>query len=178
VSAPAAPIAGASITLEPMTAEAAGELDRLARDADVRRFTRVPAEPGAGFGARWAARYVEGWQDGTRAGFLIRGFDGEFLGMAAFVELDHEALEGEIGYIVVPEARGRGLATEAVRLLTRWGFDGLGLERVTLKIDVENPASEKVAERAGYTYEGTLRSVHLKDGIRCDTGIWSRLRTD
>ena len=41
-----------------------------------------------------------------------------------------------------------------------------------------DPASERVAERCGYTREGTLRSVHVKEGLRSDTGIWSRLRTD
>ena len=41
-----------------------------------------------------------------------------------------------------------------------------------------NAASEKVAERCGYVREGTLRSAHVKEGIRSDTGIWSRLPGD
>ena len=63
-------------------------------------------------------------------------------------------------------------------LLTRWGFAELGLERIELRIDVENGASERVAERAGYTREGVLRSVAFKEGLRADVAVWSRLRSD
>jgi RimJ/RimL family protein N-acetyltransferase len=178
VIAPPAPILGASISLEPLTAGAADVLDRLAREDDVRRFTRVPAEPRDGFGAEWAARYVQGWRDGASAAFLIRDSDGDLVGFAAFVRLDRDAREGEIGYIVDAAVRGRGIASEALALLTAWGFAELGLERIELRIEVENPASQRVAERCGYTHEGTLRSVHLKDGVRVDTTVWSRLRTD
>jgi RimJ/RimL family protein N-acetyltransferase len=95
-----------------------------------------------------------------------------------FVQLDLNARQGEIGYVVAPSARGRGVATRALRLLTDWGFSGLGLERIELWIDVDNPASERVAERAGYLREGTLRSYWFKEDLRGDFGIWSRLRTD
>ena len=80
--------------------------------------------------------------------------------------LDRDAREGEIGYAVGAAARGRGVATEAVGLLTRWGFDELGLERIVLLIDVANAASERIAERCGYTREGILRSAHVKEGLR------------
>jgi RimJ/RimL family protein N-acetyltransferase len=171
-------LVGTSICLDPITSDDAGDLDWLAREDGVKRFTRVPSEPRPDFGDVWAARYVQGWQDGTRAGFAIRSLDGEFLGIAGFVELNREGHEGEIGYVVAEEARGRGVATQAVGLLTRWGFDELELERITLLIDVANPASERVAEHCGYTREGTLRSVHVKEGLRSDTGVWSRLRGD
>jgi RimJ/RimL family protein N-acetyltransferase len=171
-------LVGTAICLDPITVDDAGDLDWLARDDDVRRFTRVPLSPPRDFGTEWSARYVRGWEDGSRAGFVIRSLDGAFLGLAGFVTVDRDALEGELGYVVAPEARGRGIATEAVGLLTAWGFGELALERITLLIDVTNPASERVAERCGYTREGTLRSVYVKDGVRADTGIWSRLRGD
>jgi RimJ/RimL family protein N-acetyltransferase len=178
VTPPETPLVGTSICLDPITADAAGDLEWLARDEAVRRFTRVPSMPRDGFGAEWAARYVEGWQDGSRAGFQIRALDGTFLGIAMFVRVDDEALEGEIGYAVGIEARGRGVATEAVRLLTDWGFAELGLERIELRIDVANGASDRVAEHCGYTREGILRNQHVKESLRGDVGVWSRLRTD
>jgi RimJ/RimL family protein N-acetyltransferase len=70
------------------------------------------------------------------------------------------------------------VATRTLRLLTDWGFSGLGLERIELRIDIVNPASERVAERVGYVREGVLRSYWFKEDIRGDLGIWSRLRTD
>jgi RimJ/RimL family protein N-acetyltransferase len=171
-------IVGTSVCLDPITSDDAGDMDWLARDEQIRRFTRVPSEPRPGFGEEWAARYVRGWDEGDRAGFVIRGLDGEFLGLAMLVGIEREAREAELGYCVAPTARGRGVATQAVGLLTRWGVDELDLERIELLIDVANPGSEKVAERCGYTREGTLRSAHVKENLRADTGVWSRLRTD
>ena len=75
------------------------------------------------------------------------------------------------------EARGRGAATAALLQLTDWAF-GRGLVRLELRIDAGNDRSVRVAERCGYTREGLLRSVHLKDGRRTDLLIYSRLPED
>ena len=175
---PEPPLADDGIRLVPMERRHEAGIEELLEDEDVRRHTRVPSEPPEGFAATWLSRYLEGWQDGSRAGFAIEGHDGEFLGLGLFVELDQRGRQGEIGYVVAPAARGRGAATRTLRLLTDWGFAGLGLERIELWIDVENPASERVAERVGYVREGVLRSYWFKEDIRGDFGIWSRLRTD
>ena len=50
--------------------------------------------------------------------------------------------------------------------------------RPELLIGVENDASKRVAERNGYRFEGVLRSLHFKLGVREDTEIWSRLPDD
>jgi RimJ/RimL family protein N-acetyltransferase len=142
---------------------------------DVRRYTRVPSEPPAGFAAEWLARYEEGWRDGSRAGFAIESHEGEFLGVGLFVLIEEQGQQGEIGYVAGPAARGRGVATRTLELLTDWGFSQLGLKRIELWIDTTNSGSERVAERAGYVHEGVLRSVWFKEDIRRDFGIWSRL---
>jgi RimJ/RimL family protein N-acetyltransferase len=179
VTPPDPPLADDLIRLEPIGPEHADEMDELARDDDVRRFTYVPSAPPAGFGRRWADVYERAWADGSRAGFAIRGVDdGAFLGLGMFVSIDLEKRQGEIGYVVAPAARGRGAATRCLRLLAQWGLDELELERVELRIDVENAASARVAERAGFTRDGVLRSVSFKEGLRCDLGVWSRLRAD
>jgi RimJ/RimL family protein N-acetyltransferase len=175
---PDPPLADEAIRLVPLAPEHDADMDALTRDPDVRRFTHVPTRPPAGFAARWRGRYDDGWRDGTRAGFAVESRDGGFLGFAAFVQLELGLRQGEVGYIVGPAARGRGVGTRLVVLLTEWAFAELGLERVELHIDVENAASERVAERAGYTREGVLRSVAFKEGLRSDIAIWSRLRTD
>jgi RimJ/RimL family protein N-acetyltransferase len=178
LSPPAPPLVDGDLRLEPLGSRHAADLDALATDPDVRRFTYVPLEPPAGFGTRWAARYDEGWRDGTRAGFAIRDGGDAFLGFVAFVQIDREARQGEIGYVVAPAGRGRGVGTRALRLLTRWGFEALDLVRVELRIDVVNTASEIVAARAGYVRDGVLRSSYFKEGQRVDLGVWSRLATD
>jgi RimJ/RimL family protein N-acetyltransferase len=63
-------------------------------------------------------------------------------------------------------------------MLTRWCLETLNLERLELRMDEANTASMRVAERAGYHHEGTLRSVHFKDGRRASVAVWSRLRVD
>ena len=152
--------------------------EALLEDDDVRRHTRVPSEPPPDYGKTWLGRYEQGWRDGSRAGFAIESREGEFLGLGMIVQVDWEGRQGEIGYVVGRAARGRGFATRTLRLLTDWAFEELGLERIELWIDVENPGSERVAERGGYVREGVLRSYWFKEDIRRDFGIWSRLHSD
>jgi RimJ/RimL family protein N-acetyltransferase len=175
---PDPPLADDAIRLVPLAPAHDEGLDAVAHDPDVRRFTYVPSDPPPGFAASWRGRYDDAWRDGSRAGFAIEALDGEFLGFAAFVRLEPEARQGEVGYIVAPAARGRGVATRMLRLLAEWGFGTLGLERIELSIDVEKADSERVAERAGYTREGVLRSITFKEGLRADVAVWSLLRSD
>jgi RimJ/RimL family protein N-acetyltransferase len=178
ISRPNPQLADDSIRLEPLSQAHAADFIELIKDSDVKRFTLIPGGADGGFVRNWLGRYESGWLDGSRAGFCIRGADDAFYGFAAIVHLDLDTREGEIGYMVAPAARGRGASARAVELLTRWGFDELDLERLELRIDVQNVVSERVAERAGYRREGVLRNVHFKDGLRTDTGVWSRLRSD
>jgi len=180
VSPPDPPLADDAIELVPLASIHATELDALAQDELVRRYTLVPSDPPPGFGATWADRYATAWRDGSgRAGFTIRDrATGEFLGLVMLVRLDLDAGEGEAGYVLAPAARGRGAAARALRLVTGWSFDTLGLERIELRIDATNAASEAVACRAGYIREGVLRSTYFKEGRRADVGVWSCLRSD
>jgi RimJ/RimL family protein N-acetyltransferase len=166
------------ITLEPLARRHVPAFEDLVREADVLRFTMVPTRPDRNFTATWIARYERGWSEGSRAGFAILDGEGTPIGFAGIFGLDEPGAEGEIGYIVGPESRGRGVAGRAVTLLTRWGFDELGLERIELRIDTKNTASARVAERAGYRLDGVLRWKHFKEGLRADLGVWSRLRSD
>ncbi|HWS49619.1 MAG TPA: GNAT family N-acetyltransferase [Microbacterium sp.] len=63
---------------------------------------------------------------------------------------------GEVGYILDPRFGGRGYAAEAVSALLEVGFDGLGLHRITARIDERNSASVRVAERSGFRREARL----------------------
>jgi RimJ/RimL family protein N-acetyltransferase len=165
------------VRLEPLGTAHLEGLAELGRDADVQRFTYVPSPWVEGFERTWLERYDQA--NGTRAGFAIVDHQsGEFLGMVALVRLEQEARQAEAGYIVAPAARGRGVAVRALRLLTEWSLQELGVERVELRIEVENEPSIRVAERAGYVREGVLRSMHFKQGLRTDIAVYSRLRTD
>ena len=175
---PSPPLADEVIRLEPLDERYAPDFERLIGDPDVVRNTRVPTDADAGFGAIWNDRYVQGWRDGSRAGFAIVSETDAFLGFVGIVDLDLGCEQGEIGYVVARDARGRGIAGRALRLVTGWALDDLGLERVELHIDPANEASIRVAERIGYVREGVLRSVHFKEGVRNDVVMYSLLRSD
>jgi RimJ/RimL family protein N-acetyltransferase len=175
---PSPPLADDAIQLDPLDSRYVAHFAPLVRDPEVLRNTRVPEHPPPGFEATWVGRYEEGWRDGSRAGFAILSLDGEFLGMAGIVDLELTADQGEIGYLVTEAARGRGVAGRALRLVTDWALDELGLLRVELLIDVDNAASIRVAERVGYQRDGVLRSLHLKGDRRADTIVYSLLPDD
>jgi len=167
------------VALAPLTAAHHGELAGLVADPDVRRFTRVPDPPPPGFVEAWLGAYDEGRREGTRELFAIVDGDGAlFLGIAVAAKIDRATRTAELGYIVLPAARGRGVATAALRLLTEWAFAELAMERLELLISVENEPSKRVASRCGYFREGVLRSAHFKGDLREDTEIWSRLPSD
>ncbi len=85
----------------------------------------------------------------------------------------------QIGYWTVPAARGRAVAARAVDATCRWSFATVPLERVELCHAVENAASGRVAEKAGFTLEGRLRrSYRYGDGVKHDELLWSRLCDD
>jgi RimJ/RimL family protein N-acetyltransferase len=165
-----------TIRLETLAPRHLDGLAELGRDPDVQRFTYAPSPWEEGFERTWLERYERGHEEGTNAGFAIVDEEsGSFLGLAALVRLDRDAREAEAGYIVSPQARGRGNAVRALRLLTDWALGELALERVDLRITVDNEGSIRVAERAGFVREGVLRSVHFKQGIRTDVAVYSRL---
>lgn len=82
---------------------------------------------------------------------------------------------GEIGYLVARWARRRGVATRALRLLAAFAFDALGIARLEVLVRPENEPSMAVAERVGFTREGTLRSYFEGRGERHDAVMLSLL---
>ncbi|MDQ2982700.1 MAG: GNAT family N-acetyltransferase [Actinomycetota bacterium] len=154
-------------------------MEALLEDEDVLRFTRIPVPVPPEFARSWLDRYEDGRRDGTREAFAIAdAVSGAFLGLALAPRIEGAERTVELGYIVSAEARGRGVATAALGLLTAWAFSELGALRIELFISVDNGGSKRVAERCGYTREGVLRSTYFKQGLREDTEIWSRLPSD
>ncbi|MET0838545.1 MAG: GNAT family N-acetyltransferase [Marmoricola sp.] len=158
-----------AIRLVPLTQEHVPALLETMRDPDVLRFTRTPDPMPEG----WVHEYLTRFDGHHRMGWAILDGD-EFVGYAVTGPIDREGLEVELGYAVSPWARGRGAATETLRQLTEWALDE-GMLRVTALISVDNPASSRVAEKVGYTFEGVLRSVHQRDDQRGDMQSWSIL---
>ena len=89
-------------------------------------------------------------------------------------------LEGyEIGYLVFrPEDRGRGYVSEALPLFSAYLFAAKPIERLYLLATVENTASRRVAEKAGYRLEGILRRAFFLQGVHRDCALYALLRDE
>lgn len=106
--------------------------------------------------ARHVAESIEAWRTGTWYDFAISRIDSAaFLGR---VGLDRIRASGtaNVGYWVRTGQTGQGIATAAVRLVARFGFEDLGLRRLELLVAVDNRASRRVAEKVGATLEGIV----------------------
>ncbi|MEH1029787.1 GNAT family protein [Micromonospora profundi] len=125
----------------------------------------------------WVRRRAD-WSAGDHASQAVTAANGgELLGSVSLHHIRHG--DASIGYWTVPAARGRGVAVRAVGRLTEWAFADLRLHRVELCHAVANRASCRVADRAGYLAEGTLReSYRYGDGRRHDEHLHARLATD
>ena len=104
--------------------------------------------------------------------------DARLLGSIALMALDWTHRRGDVGYWLAGDARGSGHATRAVRAICRWGFAQLGLERIALMASTGNPASQRVAERAGFTREAVLRSSYRGNDGRQDMVAFGLLVSD
>ncbi|MBD7919873.1 GNAT family N-acetyltransferase [Cellulomonas sp. Sa3CUA2] len=123
--------------------------------------------------AAWVDHWQERWARDTGAGWAVTA-GGDVVGQVSVRQVHlHEACVG-LSYWVLPHARGRGVAVSALEAVTSWAF-GLGVHRADLDHSTRNPASCRVATKAGYAAEGTAvaRGLHA-DGWH-DMHLHSRI---
>lgn len=107
---------------------------------------------------------------------IERLIDGQVLGMLTLVRRKHR--QGEIGYALGIDYRGRGYATEAAEGLMEYAFSTLDLHRIQATTSADNPDSYKVMERLGMRREGHLRETTLRDGKWLDELIYAILEPE
>ena len=153
---------------------------RIADPAVVEFLDRVPQPYRLADALEYVRGSSESWSTGENTNFaiLVDGLEGPAGSIGVrWTELADGI--AEVGYWVAAEARGRGVATTAARLVAHWAFDvAPHLERLQLRADVLNAASNRVAEKAGFTREGVLRSSRFNERLhrRIDFVMWSLLR--
>jgi RimJ/RimL family protein N-acetyltransferase len=119
-----------------------------------------------------------GWKEGTHSAFAVTDAGtSEVVGSIGLHWLDPGQGVAEVGYWVKREARGRSVASSAVRLAARWALEACEVKRLQLRADARNVASQRVAERAGFHREGVLRSFryNARQARRVDFVIYSLL---
>ncbi|MFC4009193.1 GNAT family N-acetyltransferase [Nonomuraea purpurea] len=129
--------------------------------------------------AQWLAHGVhELRRSGQGLHLAMTDAEGLIVGAISLFKTSWSAGTTEVGYGVHPLYRGRGFATEAVRGLVGWAFGTLGLRRIDLTANLDNLASLRVAQKAGFTWEGVLRSAIMEDDGPHDLVMFGLLRDD
>jgi [ribosomal protein S5]-alanine N-acetyltransferase len=154
-------------------------LVEAAQDPEIPRWTVVPTPYTEVDGRAFVAGQNERLSRGEAAPFaIVSADDGSFLGSVEVTLLDRRSGRGEIGYWIAAPARRQGVALRAVRLISAWALDDLELERLELLVEPDNGPSQGVAEAAGFTREGILRSYRPMKGRRPDFIVFSLLPED
>lgn len=148
-------LVGDGLTVRPWTRADAPTVFAAYQDGAIQRWhARTMADVAEA--EAWIDSRHEGWALETAGDWAVES-DGVVVGRIALHHLDLHDGGGEVGYWVLPAARGRRVAPRAVGLLAAWAFGDLGLHRLRLMHSTRNEASCKVALAAGFAHEGTLR---------------------
>jgi RimJ/RimL family protein N-acetyltransferase len=174
--------------LRPLIAADESAVAVALRDQGVMRWNAglaIIAAPETQRAAMWLRVREQGWSNGSAANFAVTdATTGELLGTVGIRDIHRAPQQALASYWTMPEARGQGVAAQALDVVCRWGFGaqdsgGLGLHRIALDHALTNPGSCRVAEKAGFRLEGTMRGSFIDyEGQRYDSHLHARLATD
>lgn len=166
------------VTLRGWTLADAAECARACNDPLTAQWLPVPKPYSLADAQSYIGAFIAGaWADGTAAELAVTdAATGELLGAMGLKLGGRKLGYGEVGYWTAPWARGRGVAGRGAALSARWGLEALGLSRVELLADVDNLASQRAAEKAGFVREGVARQSRPdRDGVARDMVVFSLL---
>ncbi|MFG2223294.1 GNAT family N-acetyltransferase [Streptomyces sp. NPDC048644] len=150
-------LAGARIRLAPLSIRHATAFHAAALDPETRRLTGCHHE--------FTLEEVQQWCAGSadRADRLDLAIEdretGRYLGDLALMAIDPDNAHGTLRILLVPGETGRGLGTEAIRLLLEYAFDRVRLHRVQLEVFTFNERARRTYERCGFEVEGRMRQA-------------------
>ncbi|CAB4703048.1 unannotated protein [freshwater metagenome] len=171
------------MTLRPLAEKDIPEIYASCQDAVIPRFTRVPINytmAHAEFFVR--EKTPKSLAEKSELAFAIdygNGDERKFAGVISFHSMDLPDLVAELGYWISADLRGKGIGTTAARMLTNFGFETMGFERIEALVDVENTASKLLLSSAGYSLEGILRKKSRRfDGSQIDMALFAVIREE
>ncbi len=165
---------GERVKLRRLRRSDASSMARHAHDKAISRYTTLPYP----YRLEGAYEFIKLSQahfrkkEAYELGIVV---DGNVVGTMSLFNIDRKNGKAEMGYWIGREFWGRGLVTEAARLIMRFGFEEVGLERIFALVMHPNRASSKVLERLGFSYEGRLRKDALQNGRRMDHLVYGML---
>ncbi len=146
------------LLLRPWRDDDLDPLETALHDPEVRRWNSPVSIAREDVVAMLARR--RDWSTGDHCSWAVVDAGDELLGSVSLHSIDRDQGEAEVGYWTVAAARGRGVAVRSVVAVCAWAFAELRLDRIVLFHAVDNPASGRVAAKAGFTLEGRLRRSH------------------
>ncbi len=165
------------LLLRPVTPHDTDTVYTASQDPDIQRWTMLPSPYLREHAEEFVGQTVpDGWADSSMFTFGVFLPSGELVGMLSIFM--HPLGTGEIGFWATKEHRGNGYITEATLTVSRWAFTSLAIDRMEWRAEVGNMASRTVAEKVGFTFEGTLRSAANNKGVRRDCWVGSLLPSD
>jgi len=147
-------------------------------DDAIRRFTMMPHEISEAQARARAANAADAWDRGFPNVAVTDEHD-RVVGAVHWMPREVPG-NAEAAYWLLPEARGRGWIPRALRHMTDWAFSIAGIARMEVLIDLDNAASRRAAEKAGFVREGIRRGYEEVPGSdnRSDLWCFARLSTD
>lgn len=171
-------LATARLILRPFMLEDAPTVRALAGEREIAEMTTIPHPYEEGMAEEWIGTHQRAFEGGELVTWAItRREDGALLG-AMSLSLNKANRYAELGYWVGKPYWGRGYCTEAAQEALRYAFEVLGVNRVQARHMTKNPASGRVMQKIGMTYEGTLRqSVYRWEKFE-DMAMYAILREE
>ena len=161
---PDPPLTDGVITLREHRQSDVDALVAICQDPAIPRWTRVPQPYTRADAEGWVAGVELEVAAGTAMNWLAVDEDDDVVASVAVQDIREDEGTGEIGYWVAAHARGRGIATRAVRLATDWALGELGLKTLEIMTHEDNTASQGVARAAGYVETGETQ-VPPREGL-------------
>ena len=155
--------------------------------ADVAVVLRAAAEPSIAHyspsianvdGDAGAKRWLADRELASRMEWAVEQTVGNVVGRVCLCAIDDESAVADVGYWLLADARGKGLATIVVNAVAAWAFDDGGFGRLAIEHELDNVASCQVAERCGFAFEALKRGAIVVRGGRHDVHVHARLATD
>ncbi|MFF5447103.1 GNAT family N-acetyltransferase [Streptomyces sp. NPDC012888] len=166
------------LELRPWRVSDADALVAAAQEPAIRQWNRLVVTSQTEARKR-IERMHERWKSEQSAIWAIARPDGgQAVGLIGWGDIDLVGGSAEILYWILPAGRGRGTMVEATKRVTAWAFDELGLHRLRLCHAVANSASCRVAAKAGFSLEGTMRSALLHEDGWHDEHLHAVVRGD
>ncbi|RKN27962.1 GNAT family N-acetyltransferase [Micromonospora musae] len=169
---------GAELRLRRMEERDLDPIVQTCRDPETIRWTTVPDPYERSDAESYLGFVWDTWAAGTSANYVFTGPDDRYAGSIDLRLSPSDPLLAEVGFMALPEARGRGFMPAALAALCTWGFTTLGLARVEWRAHVGNTSSRRAAEKAGFTVEGTARGGLAHRGERVDAWVAALLPAD